>query len=84
MFIMLSTVGSFGVIIAIVWLVIAAIHFLVPARRSTAGWHAGRAAIALLVAVAAFSFGSTQFYRDLGFSSWAEMISHFHTNSGAG
>lgn len=83
MFIMLATVGSFGVIIAMVWLVIAAIRFLVPAWRSSAGWHAGRASIALLVAVAAFSFGSTQVYRDLGFSSWPEMIDHFRTDAGA-
>ena len=83
MFIMLATVGSFGVIIAMVWLVIAAIRLFVPAWRSTAGWHGGRAAIALLVAVAAFSFGSTQVYRDLGFSSWPEMIEHFRTDAGA-
>lgn len=83
MFIMLATVGSFGVIIAVVWLVIAAIRLLVPAWRSTAGWHGGRAAIALLVAVAAFSFGSTQVYRDLGFSSWPEMIEHFRTDADA-
>lgn len=80
MFIMLATVGSFGVIMAMVWLVIAAIRFLVPAWRSSAGWHGGRAAIALLVAVAVFSFSSTQVYRDLGFSSWPEMIDHFRNS----
>lgn len=84
MFIMLATVGSFGVVIAIAWLGTAAIRLLVPRWRSTAGWHGGRAAIALLVAVAALSFGSTQVYRDLGFSSWPEMIDHFRTDAGAG
>ena len=80
---MLTMVGAFGVIIAMVWLVIAAIRLLVPACRSTAGRHGGRAAIALLLAVAAFSFGSTQVYRDLGFSSWPEMIEYFRTDTGA-
>jgi hypothetical protein len=84
MFIMLATVGSFGVTIAMVWLIIAAIRLLVPAWRSTAGWHGGRAAIARLVAVAAFSFGSTQVYRNLGFSNWTEMIDHFRTDMDAG
>lgn len=81
MFITLTTVGTFGFIVALGWLVIAAIMLIVPAWRHKAGWHAARAAIAMLVAIAAFSFGSTQVYRDMGFSSWSEMVDHFRSDA---
>ncbi len=77
MFVALATVGSFGFVIALVWLAIAGIMLVFPASRAKAGWHAPRAAIAILLSVAAFSFASTQVYRDLGFSTWNEMIDSF-------
>lgn len=81
MFVTLSAVGSFGLVIAMAWLAVAAVMLAVPSRRGRAGWHAGRAAIAMLVSVAALSFGSMQMYRDFGFSSWPEMIEHFRNAS---
>nr|WP_314261604.1 hypothetical protein [uncultured Devosia sp.] len=81
MFMTISTVGAFGFVLALGWLAIAAVMLVIPSRRSGAGWHAARAAIAILISVAMLSFASTQIYRDLGFSSWPEMIDHFSTGA---
>ncbi|WP_343315443.1 hypothetical protein AAIB41_11560 [Brucella sp. BE17] len=70
----------FGFIIALAWLAIAAIMSVIPASRAKGGCHARRAAIAVLISVAAFSFARTQVYRDLGFSSWNDMIESFRAD----
>ena len=79
MFMTLTAVGSFGMVIAMVWLGVAIIMLAFPTRRARFGWHAARASIALLLSVAAVSFGGTQVYRDFGFANWSEMITHFRS-----